>query len=317
MAHGDVALAQPFGSAARIRHPAIVNPHQPAAVCRVDRQCDGLDPIQAGRGGAICDQDDLIRLPNCRSRPVGKFLIRQIDDQLVFAFDRIQPIENGRVVQPQIRKPRFEVGVAEKKTSSRTCKSAAQTIKERGRNAAMPRRDDRDRARRRDAGAAGDAGGGFGKPSRHGPQQLVVDGGHATRDVLERGAVEFEHDRVAHRNDGRRAQSAGEKSDLTDRLADSDFGQRHRHSFEPNLESAGHHNEYRIGRRVLPDQRFASEQTANSGARPDLGLLIGRQFAEGGRSGCHLRQHRVQRRHDFRLVSTPIMHAQSEPPIGG
>jgi hypothetical protein len=32
-------------------------------------------------------------------------------------------------------------------------------------------------------------------------QQLIVDGGHAPRHVLERGAIELEHDRVAHRND--------------------------------------------------------------------------------------------------------------------
>ena len=201
MAHRDVALAQPLGGAGRIRHATIVNAHEPAAACGVDGERDVLDPIQTG-SRPIRHDDKLIRLSDGSARPVGQLLVREVDDQLVFAFDRIQPIEDGRVVQLQIWKALFDLRLVEEKAGSRSCKGAAQAMKERGWNAAVPSRDDRDRARRRDAAAAGNAGGGLGKPSRHGRQQLAVDGGHAPCHVLERGAIELEHDRVAHRNDG-------------------------------------------------------------------------------------------------------------------
>src|SRR4051812_30037085 len=112
---------------------------------------DVLDRVQAGSSRAIRDQHDLVRLSKRSVRPVGGLLVRQIDDQLVFTFDRIQPIQDGRVLQLQIWKALFEVRVAEEKTSSRARKGTAQAIKERGRNAAVPGCDDGDRARRCDA----------------------------------------------------------------------------------------------------------------------------------------------------------------------
>ena len=126
----------------------------------------------------------------------------------------------------------------------------------------------------RDATAAGDAGGGFGKPARKRGKQLVIDGWHAAGDVVEGGAIELEHDRITDRDDGRRAQSSGKKGDLADRLTDTDFGQGNRLSLHPHLETAGDDDEDRVCRRILQHQCFAAQEVANLGARPDLGLLI-------------------------------------------
>jgi hypothetical protein len=125
MAHRDVALAQPCGGTGRKRHPTIVDAHQPPAVCGVDGKRDVLDPIQAGGSSAICDKDNLVGLPDCHPRPVGGFLVRQIEDQLAFTLDRVQPIDDGRVVQLQLWKALSDIRVAEKEASSRACKGTA------------------------------------------------------------------------------------------------------------------------------------------------------------------------------------------------
>src|SRR4029077_8879754 len=115
-----------------------------------------LDRVQTGSSRAVRDQHDLVRLSKRSVRPVGGLLVRQIDDQLVFTFDRVQPIEDGRVLQLQIWKALFEVCVAEKNTPSRARKGTATAIKEGGGTAAVPSSDDGDRARRCDAAAARD-----------------------------------------------------------------------------------------------------------------------------------------------------------------
>ena len=148
-------------------------------------------------------------------------------------------------------------------------------VKEFGWNAAVASCNDGDGPRRRDPGAACYTSGGVGNPSREASQQLVIDGRHTARGLLKGGAIKFEHDRVAHRNDGRGAQSSGKKGDFADRLARADFGQRNRLSFNSDLKSAGNNDENCIGCRVLQDECFAAQQLANSSPRPDLGPLIG------------------------------------------
>jgi hypothetical protein len=148
-------------------------------------------------------------------------------------------------------------------------------VKEFGWNAAISSCNDGDGPRRRDAGAACYTGGGVGNPSCEASQQLVIDGRHAARDLLKGGTIKFEHDRVAHRNDGRGAQSSGKKGDFADRQARADFGQRNRLSFNSDLKSAGNDDENCIGSRILQDECFAAQQLANCGPRPDLCLLIG------------------------------------------
>ena len=78
-------------------------------------------------------------------------------------------------------------------------------------------------------------------------QQLLIHGQAAACHLLKRNAIKFEHDRIAHRNDGRGAQSAGKERDFTDWLAYADFRQGNRLSFNPDFKSPGSNDKNCIG----------------------------------------------------------------------
>ncbi len=192
--HHGVSLAQPVGRPGRERHPTVVNTHEPAAAGGVEREPDFFDRIGTPGGSTVRQEDELVRLSNRLPGPIGGLLVRQIDNQIIFAFDDIQPIHDGRVVKLQVREPVSEIAGCEKQAFARTCEGGAQAVKKCARNLAMSGCNDGDGARCRDTGAAGHAGGGVGEPLRQAAQQPIVDFRHPTRDLLERGAIKFEHD---------------------------------------------------------------------------------------------------------------------------
>src|SRR5438093_6233163 len=102
---------------------------------------------------------------------------------------------------------------------------------------------------------------------------------HATYHLLKRGAIEFEHNRVADRDSARGARSTCKKCDFTNRLADVHFGHRNGLPLHSNLKATRHNKENCIGWRILQDECFAPEHMTTSGTRPDLCLLLERQHS--------------------------------------
>src|SRR5262245_57968079 len=164
MMHHDISLTQPFGSTGSERHSTVVNTDKPPVARRMHRECDFFGEIEAGFGWTVCQDDKLVRLSNCLSRPIGGPLVGQINDQVVLALERIQPIYDSYVVKFEIRKALFQICACEKTTFSQACKGHSEAMKEFGRNAAVSSGNDGYGARRRDPGATCYTGGGVGKP---------------------------------------------------------------------------------------------------------------------------------------------------------
>ena len=128
-----------------------------------------------------------------------------------------------------------------------------------------------------------DARSGRGEPATKRAQQCGIDRRHLMHDVVEGGPVQLDHNRIARRDDRRRARDAGKEADLADRLAHPDFVDGARLALDPDLEAAGYHDIDGIGRRALADQNFAAKQRMSFHARADFSELIVGEIAEDRR----------------------------------
>ena len=140
--HGDVAFAQPCAGTCCEWHPLLVQSHQPPAAGRMGRERDFLDGIEPAGAAAMCHEHKLVRLPDCLSGPVAGSVVRKIDDELVFALDRIQPVHDRRVAELEMGKALLDVCLGKEQTFSQRRKGGLEAVKESRRNTAVSGRDD-------------------------------------------------------------------------------------------------------------------------------------------------------------------------------
>src|SRR5262249_18020057 len=137
MMHCDVAFTQPFGGAGGKRYATTVNSHKSAVIRRVDREPDFLGGIEAARSRTIPQEQKLVRLSNCLASPIRGPLVHKIKDQIILAFDRIQPVYDRGMIKLQMWKAPLDIHGCKKETFSRLRKGGSQTVKKFGQNAIL------------------------------------------------------------------------------------------------------------------------------------------------------------------------------------